>query len=254
MKALVFDGELRLDPDYPDPAPRPGWAVIRVRQAGICRTDLEITRGYMSFRGVLGHEFVGTVSACSDADRVGQRVVGEINAACGACDWCRRGMGRHCPRRTTLGILNLDGCMAEYCALPVANLHAVPPEIPDDRAVFVEPLSAACEILDQVQVESGMRCVVVGDGKLGILCAWVLATVSSDVTLVGHHREHLEAAEWGGVKTTVGTGGLTPGADVVVEASGSENGLMESIGLCRPRGTLVLKSTVATQGSVNLAP
>ncbi len=254
MKALLFDGALKLVNRYPQPRLRRGWALIRVRKAGICRTDLEIVRGYMGYRGVLGHEFVGVVEACRDRKWIGRRVVGEINAACGRCAWCRRGLGRHCPNRSVLGILNLDGCMAEYCALPVANLRAVPGKLTDDRAVFVEPLSAAFEMLDQVKVSPSDRCIVLGDGKLGILCAWALATVSRDVTLAGHHPHKLRLARWRRVKAVPAGRTLKTGADVVVEATGSAAGFARAMALCRPRGTLILKSTIAGASKMNLAP
>jgi alcohol dehydrogenase len=255
MKALFFDGEKpALRDDYAAPEAQQGWAVIRVRKAGVCRTDIELTRGYMAYRGVLGHEFVGVVEDCHLSDWVGRRVVGEINAACGRCDRCGEGLDRHCPQRRVLGILDLDGCMADYCTLPVANLHEVPADIADDRAVFTEPLSAAYEILDQVALDGSERCVVLGDGKLGILCAWVLATVAEDVTLIGHHPDKLEAARWRSLKTAGSTDEIEPGADLVVEATGSGTGLAEAMTLCRPRGVLVLKSTVADQGELNLAP
>lgn len=254
MKALLYDGRLRFVTDHPAPRLRPGWAVIRVALAGVCRTDLEITRGYMGFRGVLGHEFVGTVSECDDRGWLGRRVVGEINAACGSCEWCRMGLGRHCPNRSTLGIQGLDGCFAEFCALPAANLQACPDGMTDEQAVFVEPLSAACEILDQVPFSGAERCVVLGDGKLGILCAWVLSTAARDVTLVGRHAGKLETARWGSVRTALRAADAVPGADIVVEATGREEGLADAMALCRPRGTIVLKSTLASQGGLNLAP
>jgi alcohol dehydrogenase len=254
MKALLFDGRLRFVHDYPDPQLKPGWAVIRVSVAGICRTDLEITRGYMGFRGVLGHEFVGIVSACEDKSWIGQRVVGEINAACGECDWCRKDLGRHCPNRATLGILNLDGCMAEYCTLPVANLRVVPDPISDSRAVFTEPVSAAFEPFEQIPITGSERCVVLGDGKLGILCAWALATSCTDITLVGHHAGKLDAAAWRMIRTAHATRKVEPGADIVVDATGTAAGLQDAIALCRPRGTLILKSTAAEGAPLNLSP
>jgi alcohol dehydrogenase len=254
MAAAVFDNELRYVKDYLRPETKPGWARINVQLAGICKTDMEIMKGYLGFKGVLGHEFVGVVDRCDDAAWVGQRVIGEINAACGRCAWCARGLGRHCPDRTTLGIVNHDGCMAEFCILPVANLFIVPREIPDERAVLTEPLSAACEILEQLSIHGTERVVILGDGRLGILCAWALATVSSDVTIVGHHPEKLDLAQWHGIKTALNTEGIEPGANIVVEATGSGQGIVMAMSLCRPRGTIVLKSTVAIQGDVNLAP
>ncbi|MDD5167595.1 MAG: alcohol dehydrogenase catalytic domain-containing protein [Syntrophales bacterium] len=254
MKAAIFDGELKYVTDYPTPEAKPGWARIKVGLAGICKTDMEIMKGYKGFKGVLGHEFVGVVDRCGNTSWEGQRVVGEINAACGLCAWCAEGLGRHCPDRTTLGIADLDGCMAEYCVLPEENLFIVPPEISDERAVFVEPLSAACEILEQVSLRGKERVIVLGDGRLGILCAWVLATMVPDVTIVGHHPEKLAPARWQGIKTSVNADGVAPGADIVVEATGSGQGIAMAMSLCRPRGTIVLKSTVAGQGDLNLAP
>ena len=254
MKAVVFDHGLQYVEDYPQPQPGPGWARIRVRVAGICKTDLEITRGYKGFKGVLGHEFLGRVDSCDDPAWIGQRVVGEINVACGSCDWCAQGLERHCPERNALGIVNQDGCMAEYCLLPTANLFAVEPEISDDRAVLTEPLAAAGEIIEQLSPNGTERVVVLGDGRLGILCAWALATVVRDVTLLGHHPEKLEIARWRGIKTSLRGEGVAPGADIVVDATGSGRGLTQAMSLCRPRGVIVLKTTVAARGEVNLAP
>jgi alcohol dehydrogenase len=254
MRAVVWNGELRFMADYPAPTIRPGWARIRVKTAGICRTDMELTKGYLGFSGVLGHEFVGTVDSCEDFRWVGKRVAGEINAACGQCAFCRSGLGRHCPDRVTLGIDRLDGCMADFCAVPISNLVEIPEEISDDRAVFIEPLSAACEILEQLSLNGSERVIVLGDGRLGILCAWVLSTVVADVTLVGRHPEKLELAAWNGIKTCHGGSGCGSGSDIVVEATGSAVGLAEAMALCRPRGVIVLKSTVALSAAVNLTP
>lgn len=252
MRAVVFDGKLRFVLNYPAPEIPEGWARIRVHLAGICRTDLEILKGYMGFAGIPGHEFVGTVDDCADATWIGKRVVGEINVACGKCDLCDIGLGRHCPSRITLGILNLNGCMADYCTLPIANLREVPAEIGDERAVFTEPLSAACEILEQLKPERWKRAIVLGDGKLGILCAWVLLTALSDVTLVGHHPEKLKSAGWRHSKTVRDINEIEPGADIVVEATGSPDGISQALELCAPRGIVVLKSTVAEKSSFDL--
>ncbi len=253
MRALTYDGEPRLSPTHPEPTLRPGWAIIAVRLAGICRTDLEIVRGYMGFRGILGHEFVGDVVECGEAAWLGRRVVGEINAACGVCRVCGAGLPRHCPHRTVLGIQGLDGCLADRCALPIANLHRVPDRLGDTQAVFTEPLAAAYQILDQVAISPGDRCVVLGDGKLGILCAWVLCTTGAEVMLVGHHDSKLERAQRSGVSVAKHAQGLA-GADVVVEATGSPKGLADAMAICRPRGTIVLKSTIAADAGMNLAP
>jgi alcohol dehydrogenase len=255
MMAAVFADRLKFVQDYPIAEPGSGWARIKVTVAGICKTDMEIMKGYLGFKGILGHEFVGIVDRCEDPSWVGKRVVGEINAACGQCHWCGLGLGRHCPKRTTLGILNHDGCMAEYCILPVENLLMVPEDIPDERAVMMEPLSAACEILEQLAIHGKERIIVLGDGRLGILCAWVLSCVASDVTLVGRYPQKLELADWHGIKRCLWNDPVEAGADIVVEATGSSGqGIVTAISLCRPRGTIVLKSTVAIQGDVNLAP
>jgi len=254
MRAVVFDGALRVVDDYPVPELRPGWARIRIQTAGICKTDMELVKGYLGFKGVLGHEFVGVVEACDRLEWLGKKVVGEINAACGHCDWCRKGLGRHCPTRTTLGIWNHDGCMADYCILPVENLIEIPPDISEDRAVLTEPLSAACEIIEQLPLAGSERVIVLGDGRLGILCAWALATVLSDVTLFGHHPEKLQMAGWRHIRTTADPAHLQPGADIVVEATGSAKGMTEAMRLCQPRGTIVLKTTLAGGGDINLSP
>jgi alcohol dehydrogenase len=253
MMAAVFDGGLKFVRDYPIADPRPGWARIKVLVAGICKTDMEIMKGYMGFKGVLGHEFVGFVDRCDDPAWIGKRVVGEINAACGHCRWCAKGLGRHCPERTTLGIVSHDGCMAEYCILPTENLLIVPDDLPNERAVLMEPLSAACEILEQLPMHGDERVVVLGDGRLGILCAWVISTVASDVTIVGRHHQKLCLADWHGIKRCLWTDDIETGADIVVEATGSGQGIVTAISLCRPRGTIVLKSTVAVQGNVSLS-
>jgi alcohol dehydrogenase len=254
MRAVVFDGELRFTRDYPVPEVPPDWARIRVQKAGICKTDLELIRGYMGFKGILGHEFIGIVEQCEDQGWIGKKIVGEINAACGQCEWCAKGLGRHCPSRATLGIHDLDGCMADYCVLPIVNLLDVPASMPDDRAILVEPLAAACEILEQIVLQGSERAVVLGDGRLGILCVWAISTVLSDVTLVGHHPEKLDLARWRHLKTAQGSTEVEPGADMVIDATGSGAGINEAMALCRPRGTIVLKSTVASQGEINLAP
>jgi len=255
MAAALFDGRLRYVTDYPVPARKPGWALIRVRIAGICRTDMEIMQGYLGFRGVLGHEFIGVVAESDDPSWIGKRVAGDINAACGRCEWCAQRLGRHCPHRTTLGIVNHDGCLADYCVLPAANLLEIPAPIPDERAILLEPLSAACEILEQIPIRGEERIIVLGDGRLGILCTWALATVGSDVTLLGHHAGKLALAQWRGIKTAIAADfAASGGADIVVEASGSAQGISTAIELCRPRGRIMLKSTLALPQNINLAP
>jgi alcohol dehydrogenase len=254
MTAAVFEDTLRYVNDYPVPVIKPGWTRIRVTQAGICKTDMEIMKGYLGFKGVLGHEFVGVVDECDDSTWIGKRVVGEINAACGKCDLCKQDLGRHCVNRTTLGIDRLDGCMATTCMLPTANLIEVPEVISTDRATLTEPLAAACEMLEQIPLCGNERVIVLGDGRLGILCAWALSTVLLDVTLIGHHPEKLALAKWRRIRTELAVDGAKPGADIVVEATGSGQGIATAMSLCRPRGVIVLKSTVASQGKINLSP
>ncbi len=253
MRAVVFDGRLRFSQHYPIPEVPENWARIRVGLAGICGTDMEILKGYQQFKGILGHEFVGVVDQCDCADWVGRRVVGEINVSCGECEWCKRGLKRHCAHGKALGIRGLDGCMADYCVLPISNLRIVPPSISDETALLIEPLSAACEILDQLQLTGTERALVLGDGPLGMLCAWVLNTILSDITLAGHHPDKMEKAKWRTLKTVHGVHRDLYGADIVVEATGSMTGLSEAMAICRPRGIIVLKSTVSKGEMMNLS-
>jgi threonine dehydrogenase-like Zn-dependent dehydrogenase len=247
MRALSWDGTLATVIEREVPASRPGYALVRMTRAGICNTDLEIVKGYMSFRGVLGHELVGVVEDGPDAWR-GKRVVAEINFACGTCESCQQGLGRHCPARTVMGILGADGAFADLVSVPLANLHALPDAIDDDHAVFAEPLAAAFEILDQVPIAPGTRCVVLGDGKLGLLVAQVLALAGGDVLAVGKHREKLALLSARGIATTtfdVWSSRAIERAAVVVDATGSAKGFAAAVEATKPRGTLVLKSTVA---------
>ena len=254
MRALVFDKALRYTASHPLPAIPRGWARIRVDEAGICGTDLEIIKGYKGFRGILGHEFVGTVDQCADPYWLGRRVVGEINTACEDCRWCRQGLKRHCAHRTVLGIRNHDGCMADYCTLPVQNLREVPPNLTNDQAVFVEPLAAACRILEQRRLSGEERVTVLGDGRIGILCAWVLSTVVSDITLVGRHPEKLELARWRHLQIAGVEDRPPQPADLVIESTGRSSGLSAAFALCRPQGTIVVKSTLASTHNVDLSP
>ncbi len=254
MRALVFDdGNLRYRNDVPRPVPQAGEALIRVRLAGICRTDLEITRGYMGFRGIPGHEFVGVVEACDDAGWVGLRVVGEINCGCGGCSFCRDGRAHHCPHRTVLGIAARDGALAEYLCLPVENLHAVPEQVPDEAAVFTEPLAAAFRIPEQVDVPPGERILVVGDGKLGLLIAQVMRQQGAEVTLIGHHRDKLSLVASQGIETLLeAEASRLPPAEMVVECSGTPAGLQRARAWVTPRGRLILKSTFASSVAIDL--
>jgi threonine dehydrogenase-like Zn-dependent dehydrogenase len=253
MRALVYDGQLRLVKDYPRPEPPPEEALVRVKLAGICNTDLEIVRGYRGFQGVLGHEFVGVVEECADESLVGQRVVGEINCYCGECPTCRAGAPTHCPHRTTLGIWGRDGAFADYLSLPVVNLHTVPESITDEAAVFVEPLAAALEILEQVQVKPTDRVVVLGDGKLGLLVAQVVGLTGCDLVVGGRHEEKLAILQRQGIDVHLADELSTEKADIVVECTGHPSGFAAARGLVKPRGTLVLKSTFHGNIEVNLS-
>jgi len=242
MLALYFDGQPALK-EAPRPEPGPGEVLIRVRLAGICRTDVEVLRGYHGFRGIMGHEFLGEVAGPGDSPWLRQRVVGEINLGCGACDLCREGLARHCRARRVLGLLNHDGAFAHYLTLPAANLHAVPPEVPDVWAVFTEPLAAALRVQEVAPVSPDARVLVVGDGMLGLQISWVLALTGAEIHLAGHHEEHLALARPRGVAAFLAAH-LPPGDyDIVVEASGDPSGLELALGRVRPLGTVVLKST-----------
>jgi len=242
MLALYFDGAPVIK-DLPRPAPGEGEVLVRVHLAGLCGTDLQVLRGYHHFQGVMGHEFVGQVAGPEDSPWLGQRVVGKINIGCGACDLCRRGLTRHCRQRRVLGLKDKDGAFAHYLTLPVANLHAVPPEVPDLLAVFTEPLAAALRVLQTAPVSPEDRVLVIGDGPLGLLVAWVLALSGAEVHLAGHHPEHLALARPQGVAPFL-SADLPPGVyDLVVEASGSPSGLELALNRIRPQGTVVLKST-----------
>ena len=246
MHALLLDKELQIVENYPTPEPPPGEALVRVSVAGICNTDLELVRGYMQFRGIPGHEFVGVVERASGADAArweGRRVVGDINAACGKCPTCQAGRHTHCPNRTTLGIAGRDGAFAEYLTLPVRNLHPVPDSLPDEVAVFTEPLAAACEILQQLHVHPTNRVIVLGDGKLGLLCAQTLALTGCHLTAVGHHPEKLNILARRGIPTALENESVETDADIVIETTGHPSGYAAAHRFVRPRGVIVLKST-----------
>lgn len=253
MKALRVDGSPRVVEIDP-PAPGPGEARIRVLRAGVCSTDLEIVRGYMRFSGTLGHELVGEVIESPDPSWVGRRVAGEINLGCGRCERCLAGLSRHCATRTVLGILGKDGCFAEEVTLPVVNLHAIPESISDDVAVFVEPLAAAFEVLEQVHVPPSARVLVLGDGKLGALVAMVLVRTGAEVTVLGRYPRKLERLRALGARAVLDGEPTGGGFDVVVEATGSPEGLPRAQALLRPRGTLVLKSTFHGHTELATAP
>lgn len=261
MKAVVFSDEkgLRLDNNYSKPVPQKGEALIRVTMAGICNTDFEITKGYMGYNGVLGHEFIGIVEDVNDEDKslIGKRVTAEISYGCDKpdCEWCAIKNYRHCPERHTLGIVAKDGCMAEYVTMPTNVIFEIPDGVEDEQAVFVEPLAAACEITEQLHIQPIQKVVVLGDGKLGLTTALTLHAQCLDVTLIGKHQNKLDIAKAQGVKTMLLSDAKTDNSyDVVVEATGSVSGFETSLGLVKPRGVLVLKSTIATGKELNLAP
>lgn len=259
MKAIVFDENLKLDKNYEKPVPQKGEALIKVSLAGICNTDFEITKGYMGYKGILGHEFVGVVEEINDEDKslLGKRVVAEISYGCHKpdCEWCNQGLVRHCPDRHTIGIWRKDGCFAEYITLPLEILFEVPENVSNEQVVFVEPLAAACEILEQLHIQPIQKVLVQGDGKLGLTTALTLNAFNYDVTLVGKHQNKLDIAKAQGVKTILLDDlDVKPEWKVVVEATGSISGFETAMALTKPRGTLVLKSTVAGSKEFNLAP
>jgi len=269
MKALRYvNGSLSVS-DVPKPV-ADGEALVRVTLSGICNTDLEIARGYAGFEGTIGHEFVGVIEDVSNGAQSslraghrhpagltpGTRVVGEINAGCGLCDLCRAGDPRHCPNRTVLGIVGRDGAHAEFLKLPIANLLAVPDDVSDQHAVFTEPLAAACGILERVSITEDARVAVIGDGKLGLLCAQVIATTGAQLTLIGKHDNKLAIAAGRGIETIKvdEAGALQSQFDVAVEASGSSSGFALAQQLLHPRGILVLKSTFHGKTEIDFAP
>lgn len=253
MRAVYLDaGTVSVREMEAQPLPA-GFARLRLRLAGICNTDLELQRGYYGFSGVPGHEFVADVIESCDASWIGKRVVGEINLACQHCDWCARGLQRHCPQRTVLGIVNHPGAFADELTLPVANLHEVPDGVPDEAAVFTEPLAAACEVLEQLPIAPGTRVAVLGDGKLGLLVAMVLQIHGAQVDLYGRHESKMEIAARAGVRPIPSDSESADKYPVVVEATGSEDGLRAAIARTLPRGTIVMKSTVARPVSVDMA-
>ncbi len=249
MLALRVDKKRLAVKDVEKPADADD-ALVRVVLSGICNTDLEIARGYAGFNGTIGHEFVGVI------EETGQRVVGEINAGCGKCDLCRAGDARHCAARTVLGIHGRDGAHAEFLQLPAINLLPVPDNVPDEHAVFTEPLAAACGILERVKITDTDQVAVIGDGKLGLLCAQVVALTGAATLLIGKHAAKLRIAERRGIVTTSPklAAGQKRRFDIVVEASGSPTGFGLALELLRPRGQLVLKSTFHGKTELDAAP
>jgi len=256
MKALWFDGKKLELKEMPAPRPAKNEALIRILYAGICNTDLEIFKGYMKFKGVPGHEFTGKVEQ-GPKNWLGKRVVGEINLGCGKCGYCCAGMKRHCPYRAVLGIANKNGAFAEYLTLPVENLHQLPASVPDLDAVFVEPLAAAHRVLEQVEIKRGQTVYVLGDGKLGQLIARTVRLKTSGLILVGKHPQKLAFAKKQGIKTVLASKlvKINPEQkpDLVIEATGDQSGFEKALEICRPLGTIVLKSTFSKAPEVNLS-
>ncbi|MFK7817997.1 MAG: alcohol dehydrogenase catalytic domain-containing protein [Planctomycetaceae bacterium] len=252
MKALVLNTDgLRFEPDRPEPVVPDGSTRVKVIQAGICETDLQLVKGYMGFTGVLGHEFVGVAES---GPLAGHRVVGEINCICGSCALCDRGLGNHCPNRTVIGILNHDGAFADSLIVPNANLFRVPDDMSDDLATLVEPVAAALQIPEQMELVPKSKAVVLGDGRLGNLCAQVLRSEGCCVTVVGKHRTKLQRLVRQDFET-VELVDVQPDrdADVVVDCTGSDSGLELALQLVRPRGTVVMKTTVAGNHNLSMA-
>jgi threonine dehydrogenase-like Zn-dependent dehydrogenase len=255
MRALTFDQKLTYQSRWPDPAEPEGDTLVRVKQAGVCSTDLEICKGYMGFTGILGHEFVGEVVASPDKHLAGQRVVGEINIVCGRCDLCLSGLSNHCRNRSVLGIRNHPGAFADFLRLPAVNLHVLPAAVDDDQAVFVEPLAAAFQVLKQIKLDGRKWVTVLGDGRLGLLVAQVLRNAGCPVRVVGRHPQKLALCEKWSIRSRL-LGDIVPrhDQDVVVDCTGSAEGFETAMAMVRPRGTIVLKSTVAGGKALNLAP
>lgn len=252
MKALWLENHQLDLRDVPEPA-QPGEVLIRIRKAGICSTDLELVKGYYPFTGIIGHEFVGEVVAANDESWVGQRVVGDINVTCGGCEQCRNGRSTHCENRTVLGITKRDGTLAEFTTLPLANLHRVPASVPDEMAVFTEPLAAALEIQQQVHVQPTDRVLVIGAGRLGQLIAQVLALTGCDLHVVARHEYQQNILVKRGIRIVAEEDVQPWRWDIVVEATGSPGGFSLARQAIRPRGRLVLKSTYKGELSVNFS-
>ncbi len=252
MQAVWLENNQLSMRDVPRPDKK-GEALIRIRQAGICSTDLELLKGYYPYTGVPGHEFVGEVVEANDRSWIGQRVVGEINAVCGACEQCLNGRPTHCENRTVLGIINRDGTFAEYTSLPMANLHRVPDSVPDQAAVFTEPLAAALEIQEQVHIQPTDRVLLIGAGRLGQLIAQTLALIGSDLRVLARHPYQQKLLTDRGIRFIQEEEIQSWRWDVVVEATGSPTGFEIARKAIRPRGTLVMKSTYKGDMSVNFS-
>lgn len=253
MQALYWsNGRLSLKKDYPAPEPQPDEALVRVKVAGICATDLEMVKGYVpEFAGVLGHEFVGVVEAAADKRWVGKRVVSSINIGCRSCQVCQRQGSEHCPKRQVLGIHQRDGVFSDFVALPICNLHLVPDEVSDEQAVFAEPLAAALRIQEQVNIRPSAKTAVLGPGKLGLLIAQLLHLAGGDVTVLGRRSDSLKLPAAWGIQTGLSLDFANDYFETVVEVTGNEAGFVEGLRLVRPLGTLILKSTFAGNSQFN---
>lgn len=254
MRALTFDKTLSFSATHAEPPVGDGDSLIRVKAAGVCSTDIEISRGYMGFRGILGHEFVGEVVESPEKALVGKRVAGEINCVCGRCDLCLAGLSTHCRKRTVLGILNHGGAFADYLRLPAGNLHVLPDSIDNDQAVFIEPLAAAFQVPKQVKVDARTWVTVLGDGRLGLLVAQVLQSTGAPVRVIGKHAEKLALCDRWSIRSRLLADVVgRHDQDVVVDCTGSPAGFEMAMQMVRPRGTIVLKSTFAAGKPLNLA-
>ena len=244
MRALIYDGQLRIEQDQPTPSPENDQALLKIRQAGICNTDLELVRGYKSFSGILGHEFVAEVVQ-GPVEWVGKRVVGEINVACGECEFCKRDIPSHCSNRSAVGIFGHSGAFADYLALTTKNLHFVPDNVSDDAAVFVEPLAAALQVIESTHISPRNRVIIIGAGKLGLLTAQVVRLTGADVLVIARREKQQQLLEQWGIPA-VKRGDLADNmADVVVDCTGTEQGFADALNLVKARGTIILKSTYA---------
>jgi threonine dehydrogenase-like Zn-dependent dehydrogenase len=252
MKALFFDKNVTLK-EIPKPKPKEGEALIRVLRAGICQTDLEIVKGYMDFKGVLGHEFVGVVETSASSSLQEKKVVGEINIGCGYCNWCSKGLIRHCANRRVLGIFKKNGVFAEYATLPERNLHLLPDTISIDEAVFVEPLAAALEIEEQVHIKHEDSVLIIGDGRLGQLIAQLMHLKGCTLLVIGKNKTKLNILNNFGIDTKLSSEKIVQKFDVIIECSGSNEGLEMALNLANPRGKIVLKSTIAQKYNLNLS-
>jgi 2-desacetyl-2-hydroxyethyl bacteriochlorophyllide A dehydrogenase len=245
MAALVFNGKFHIK-NVPKPLRNANEVLIRVTMAGICNTDLEITRGYIpGFNGIPGHEFIGIIEEADDTTLSGKKCTAEINCACGTCEYCKNDLGRHCPNRTVLGIINRNGAFAEYICVPEKNIVLIPDSIPDNHAIFIEPLAAALEILDQVTINRETDVLLLGDGKLGLLAGYVLASTGCNLMIVGKHPEKLAHITNKNTKTVLLSEFTDSKFDIVVEATGNASAFEKALQNVKPRGTLVLKSTYA---------